>query len=138
MAARHVETGDQIQIILQDWSQNRRRRLRRLGNGLGVGLSRVARTRRLVFCRNEAQEAVGRLATGFGVVAVKPIQTGAGMGIEDGQCRVFLLQMAQDGDQNSVFEHIGMIAGMEGVAVTEHGGMVTRKIPPALCVCPSA
>ena len=39
---------------------------------------------------------------------------------------LFLHQIAQNGDQGGVFEHIGMIAGMKGVAVTEHAG----NIPP--------
>jgi hypothetical protein len=32
--------------------------------------------------------------------------------------------VAHDGDQHRVFEHVGMVAGMEGVAVAEHAGMV--------------
>jgi hypothetical protein len=47
-----------------------------------------------------------------------------GVGVLDG--RLFLHQMAQNGNQNGVFEHIGMVAGVKSVAVTEHAG----NIPP--------
>jgi hypothetical protein len=33
--------------------------------------------------------------------------------------------MPQNGQQNSVFEDVGVVSGVEGVAVTEHGWMVT-------------
>jgi hypothetical protein len=35
-----------------------------------------------------------------------------------------LHQVAQGGNQRQVFQHVGMVAGMEGVAITEHDGMV--------------
>jgi hypothetical protein len=35
---------------------------------------------------------------------------------------LFLHQVPQGGDQGGVLEHIGVVAGVEGVAVTEHGG----------------
>jgi hypothetical protein len=47
------------------------------------------------------------------------------MGVKDGQSGVFLRQMPHDRDQHHVFEHVGMVAGMEGVAIAEHGTMVT-------------
>jgi hypothetical protein len=36
--------------------------------------------------------------------------------------------MAQNGNQNGVFKHIGMVASVKSVAVTEHAG----NIPPSL------
>jgi hypothetical protein len=33
--------------------------------------------------------------------------------------------MLQNSNQNSVFEDVGMVAGMKGVAITEHAYMVT-------------
>ena len=35
--------------------------------------------------------------------------------------RVFLGEMLEGGNQHHVFEHIGVVARVEGVAVTEHG-----------------
>jgi hypothetical protein len=43
------------------------------------------------------------------------------MGVKNRQGRVFLCQMPEYGNQHSVFEYVGMVAGMEGVAITEHG-----------------
>ena len=48
------------------------------------------------------------------------------MGVDQRQAGVFLRQVLQCGDQRGVLEYVGVVAGMEGVAVTEHGGMVTR------------
>ena len=47
------------------------------------------------------------------------------MGVEHGERAVFLGQMAHKRNQHRVFEHVGVVAGMEGVAITEHGKMVT-------------
>jgi hypothetical protein len=47
------------------------------------------------------------------------------MGVQHGQCRIFLRKVLQSGNQNGVLEHIGMVARVEGVAVTEHVAMVT-------------
>ena len=41
-----------------------------------------------------------------------------------GQGRFFLGHVPQHGDQHGVLEHIGMVAGVESVAVTEHPAMV--------------
>jgi hypothetical protein len=35
--------------------------------------------------------------------------------------------MLQNSNQNRVFEDIGMVAGVKGVAVTEHAPMVTAR-----------
>ena len=72
-------------------------------------------------CRNKTQESVRRLAAGVGVITIKPVQTGPCMGIEHRQGRVFLYQVPQYGNQHCMLEYIGVIAGVEGVAVAEHG-----------------
>jgi hypothetical protein len=38
--------------------------------------------------------------------------------------------MPQYGNQHRVLEYVGMVAGMKGVAITEHGGMLTAMSPP--------
>jgi hypothetical protein len=75
----------------------------------------------------QAQKAVGRLAAGVGIVAVQAVQAGTGMGVENGDGAVFLGQVLQRGHQHQVLEHVGMVAGVKGVAITEHGAMVTRQ-----------
>ena len=47
------------------------------------------------------------------------------MRVQHGEGRVFLGKVLQGGDQDRVLEHIGMVACVEGVAITEHGSMVT-------------
>ena len=73
----------------------------------------------------QAQKTICRLTAGLGVVAVEPVQAGSGVGVEHGERAVFLGQMAHKRNQHRVFEHVGVVAGMEGVAITEHGKMVT-------------
>jgi hypothetical protein len=42
------------------------------------------------------------------------------MGIKYRKCGVFLQQMPKHGNKHSVFENVGMVAGMKGVAITKH------------------
>ena len=42
------------------------------------------------------------------------------MGVDDGDAPLFLLQMLQGGNQGKVLDDIGMVAGVEGVSITEH------------------
>jgi hypothetical protein len=51
------------------------------------------------------------------------------MGVEQPPALVLQVQVAQHRDEHGVLEHVGMVAGMEGVAVGEHAPMVPR---PAL------
>ena len=74
--------------------------------------------------RRQSQHAFTGLAAGLAVVAVEAVQSRAGVGVDDRQ-RLFLRQVFEQGQQRDVFEHIGMVAGMEGVAVTEHDPMLT-------------
>ena len=61
----------------------------------------------------------------LGIIAVEPVQPGASVGVDQGDAGLFLLQMAKRGQQRDVLEHVRMVGGMEGVAVTEHAAMVT-------------
>ena len=77
----------------------------------------------------QASDAVCGLAAGACVVPVQPVQTRAGMRVQHCQCRVFFDKVLQGGNQHRVFEHIGVVACVECVAITKHGPMVT--IAPA-------
>ena len=61
----------------------------------------------------------------FGVLAclgsIQPIAPRTGVRVEDPERLVLQGQVAQDGHQDGVLEHIGMVADMKGVAITEHG-----------------
>jgi hypothetical protein len=51
------------------------------------------------------------------------------MGVHNGDAALFLLQVLQSGNQGEVLDDIGMVAGVKGVSVTEHGLMVTPPLP---------
>jgi hypothetical protein len=112
VAALLVEAGHQVQIVLQQ----RRKRLSFFVAGVWQGL-------------NQFEESLGRFGAGLCIVSVQPVQAGPGMGVEDRQGSVFLHQVPQNCEQNGVFEDVGVVSGVEGVAVTEHGWMVTPGVP---------
>ena len=62
-----------------------------------------------------------------GVTLIEFVQPGTGMGIDVVERRVFLLQVFDQLHQHKVLEHVGMIAGMEGVAVAQHGVPLERS-----------
>jgi hypothetical protein len=43
------------------------------------------------------------------------------MGVHHGQGGVFLGQVLKGAHQHGVLEHVGMVASVKGVSVTEHG-----------------
>ena len=63
----------------------------------------------------------------LGIGRVKRIATGCGMGINQSPGFVFEVQVTQHCHQRGVLEHIGMIAGMKGVSVSEHDAMVPDR-----------
>jgi len=81
--------------------------------------------------RHQFHKTLRRLGAGLRVIAIEAVQTCSSMGIEYCERRVLLRHVFEHSEQNRVFEHIGMVAGVEGVAVTEHAGMVPRapKMP---------
>jgi hypothetical protein len=50
------------------------------------------------------------------------------MGVDDGDAALFLLQVLQGGNQGEVLDDIGVVAGVEGVSVTEHVLMLTASM----------
>jgi len=107
--ARGVEVGHQVKVVVDG-----RGRFGRLPFGGAHG-------------GHELDDAVLRLAALLGVVAVQPVQTGPGVGVDQVDAGLFEHEVAQRGHQRDVLEHIGVIAGMKGVAVTEHPGMVAPE-----------
>ena len=55
------------------------------------------------------------------IARVQCIQTRARMGVDDPERFVFLPQVTAQLDEQKVLQHIGVIAGMKGVAVAQHG-----------------
>ncbi|MOA09925.1 hypothetical protein D3C78_1297880 [compost metagenome] len=55
-----------------------------------------------------------------GLVALQVIQTNAGVGVEIGKRLLLARHQGDEAGQGQVFEHIGVIAGMEGVTII-HG-----------------
>jgi hypothetical protein len=49
------------------------------------------------------------------------------MGVEDRQGSVFLHHVTQNCEQDGVFEDVGVVSGVEGVAITKHLWMVTAS-----------
>jgi len=54
------------------------------------------------------------------------------MGVNNGYAPLFLLQVLQGGNQGKVLDNVGVVAGVEGVSVTEHVWMVTPQPPKSL------
>jgi len=73
----------------------------------------------------QAGNALAVLGMLLRLLGVQGIGTGTGMGVDQAPGLVLGVHVAQHGHQGGVLEHIGVVAGMEGVAVGEHG--------PALC-----
>ena len=74
----------------------------------------------------QAQHALAGFPAGLAVVPVQPVQACAGVGVNHGECRVFLREVGHQGQQRGVLEHIRVVAGVKGVAVTEHGSDANR------------
>ena len=107
-----VEAGNHVQIGLK-----------RLGNGLGVFLGGS-----FIELAQEFEDPVLGFATCFGIVAIQPVKARTCMGVDDGDATFLLLQVLQGGNQGKVLDDIGMVAGVEGVSVTEHVLMLTASV----------
>jgi hypothetical protein len=54
------------------------------------------------------------------------------VGVNEGDAGLFLHEVAHGGEQGDVFEHIGMVARVKSVSVTEHPLMVTNNARKSL------
>ena len=52
-----------------------------------------------------------------GLLAAKVVEPAAGMGVDQGQRALFLLQGPDESDQQAMLHDIGAVAGMEGMAI---------------------
>ena len=104
--ARRVEAGDHVEIVAQGFGRGR------AAISLPIGL------------RLQGQHALRGLAGSAGGLAVQPVQARARMGVRQQKRRGLGHEMPQRGNQSQMLERVGMIAGVKGVAVTEHGAIV--------------
>ncbi len=72
------------------------------------------------------------LATLF---AGQQVAAGTAVGIEHEERAVLALEAVDQGQLHDVLEHIGVVAGMEGVAIV-HGRQCTGRRPQRLCCAP--
>mmetsp|Transcript_10189 Transcript_10189/g.19629 ORF Transcript_10189/g.19629 Transcript_10189/m.19629 type:complete len:633 (-) Transcript_10189:93-1991(-) len=79
----------------------------------------------------ELGDAAGVLGVLLRIAAFDRVAAGAGVGVDQRVGLVLLAHVAQHAGQHQVLEDVGMVAGMEGVAVGEHGGIVAKV---AACV----
>ena len=66
------------------------------------------------------QHAVRGFASALGIITEQVVQPAAGMGVDQGQRGLFLLQGLYQRNQQAVLDHIGAVARMEGMAII-HG-----------------
>jgi large subunit ribosomal protein L13 len=60
--------------------------------------------------------------------AIQAVKASTGVGVDGPQIGVFGAHVLEDGDQYRVLEHVGMVACVVSVAVTEHAPMVTAGV----------
>ncbi len=64
--------------------------------------------------------AVGIFRLLLGPVAAQVVETAAGMGVQHDEGFLLLLEGLDDQGLNGVFQHVGVVAGVKGVAITQH------------------
>ena len=111
-----VETRDQRQVIGQRGCYVTRSYWRNRGKRKSRFLPRIGVAQRAL----QAGYAGGRLAGSLRRAIVQPIDASARMRVDQQQRRVLAHEVTQDRHQGDVLEHVGVVAGMEGVAITEH------------------
>ena len=57
------------------------------------------------------------------------IEAGTSVGVDDPERRGFFAQILCDVHEDQVFEYVGVVAGVVGVAVTEHGASILPAMP---------
>ena len=89
------------------------------------GLQACAEGRKCVgqfFCRRyQAGDAVAVFAHFLRFAARQVVQTRTGVGVDVPIGVVFAVEVIQHQPKDKMFEHVGMVAGVKGVSVAEHG-----------------
>ena len=85
---------------------------------------------------------VGDAGGGFtalgGIAAGEVVEPATSVGVDHPEGFVFLQQVLKHLHQHHVLEHIGVVARVKSVAVTEHARMVHRRGPPVAVACQHA
>ncbi|EFC88667.1 hypothetical protein NEIMUCOT_04716 [Neisseria mucosa ATCC 25996] len=82
---------------------------------------KVGQIRRQRICLKQTCNPLPVFADLLCLLAAQIIQTRAAVGVDIPIRFVFEVEIFQRKEEGEMFEHIGVIAGMEGVAVAEHG-----------------
>ncbi len=82
----------------------------------------IGEQRRQIGAFPEPADAVLVFGMGLRPAAVEAVAAGAGMGVDHPVGLVLLVEVVEHCQQYRVLEDVGVVAGVENVAVTEHGG----------------
>ncbi len=75
----------------------------------------------------DTRDAVQIFARALGVLAAQLIAPGARMGVQIQKRFVLLFERLNDQALDGVFEDVGVVSGVEAVAITEHAGWVSKR-----------
>src|SRR5690606_22441975 len=104
---------------------------------LQIGFYRIRQLRGLP----QATDTLQVFAGAAGLVALQIVEAESGVAVEVGEGRLLLRQQGEQAGQHQVLEHIGVIAGMEGVAVVHAGvlesGAQFNRATPACSTVPA-
>ena len=124
---------EQSQLVLRA-QQHLRKRGRAgvlLQHAVGVELAHqlhvVGHRLRQVVTVPEPQHALLELALLLRKAAFERVAARAGVGVDDAVGLVLQVHVAQHADERDVLEHIGVVAGVKGVSVGEHGGDLANR-----------
>ncbi len=81
----------------------------------------------------QSADAVGILRLLLRPLAAQVVETATGMGVQHDEGFLLLLEGLDDQGLNGVFQHVGVVAGVKGVAITQH--IRSLRGP---CVAPSS
>ena len=128
-----LKLADRFELVLRAKQHLRERGRARVLRKHAVGVEGahqrdvVGERRRQVVARPEQADAALVFTVLLGVAAEQRIAAGAGVGVDEAIALVLRAEMAQHQHQDQVLEHVGVVAGMKGVAVGEHGECVARR-----------
>ncbi|MPN55656.1 hypothetical protein SDC9_203340 [bioreactor metagenome] len=135
---------EQAQPVLRTGKGHRERRRARvkhqtsvrieLAHGFHIGGER----RRQITAIPQTADAINILRRFLSLLAVQRITACSGMGIDVMPGLVLAIVIIEQFKQHSVLEHIGVVAGMKGVTITEHGQKAWAKgrmLPPQSAPC---
>ena len=128
MEFKGLELVASAQLLLNDEGRSRvHARLRpgvEAGHHIGVILHHRREHLACGLRRHQLHKALRRLRAGLRVIAIQAVKARSRMRVKHRKRRIFLRHVFEYCQQNCVLEHIGVVACVEGVAVTEHAGIV--------------